>query len=110
MTPSLSRRIMIAVGFGALAFVVTAIVGGVWTALLAVNLATSPAIPWAVVVMAGILWLLWRYLGGAWLPRSTADARRERLRARRVPGSLFAGAVVAGLLAIVALAGLWVVL
>lgn len=90
-----------------MAFVVTAVVGGVWTGLLAINLATSPAVPWAVVVMAGILWLLWRYLGGAWRPRSTADARRRYLRARRVPGSLFAGAVAAGLLAIVALAGLW---
>ena len=110
MVPSLSRRILTAVGFGALAFVVTAVVGGIWTALLAVNLATSPAVPWAVVVMAGILWLLWRYLGGAWLPRSTADARRRLLRARRVPGALFAGAVVVGLLAIVALAGLWIVL
>ncbi len=110
MAPSRSHRILIAVGFGALAFVVTAVVGGVWTGLLAINLATSPAVPWAVVVMAGVLWLLWRYLGGAWLPRSTTDARHRLLRARRVPGSLFAGAIVAGLLAIVALAGLWIVL
>jgi len=110
MAPSRSRRILTAVGFGALAFVVTALVGGIWTGLLAINLATSPAVPWAVVVMAGILWLLWRYLGGAWPPRSTADARHRLLRARRVPGPLFAGAVVAGLLSIVALAGLWIVL
>ena len=110
MAPLLLRRIIFAIGFGALAFVVTAVVGGVWAALLAINLATRPAVPWSVVVMAGILWLLWRYLGGAWLPRSASDARRRLLRARRVPGSLFAGAVVAGLFAIVALAGLWVVL
>ena len=110
MASSRSRHILTAVGFGALAFVVTAVTGGVWTGLLAINLATSPAIPWAVVVMAGILWLLWRYLGGAWWPRSTADVRRRCLRARRVAAPLFLGAVVAGLLAIVALAGLWFVL
>jgi membrane protease YdiL (CAAX protease family) len=107
---SRSRRIILAVGFGALALVVTAVAGGIWTALLSVNLTTSPAIPWAVAVMAVLLWLLWRYLGGAWWPRTTADARRRSLRARRVPGQVFAWAVVAGLLAIVALSGFWIVL
>lgn len=106
----LSRRLALVVGFGALAIVVTAVVGGIWTALLTVNLATSPAIPWAVVVMALLLWLLWRYLGGAGWPRGTAEARRRYLRARRVPGRVFLWAVGAGLLAIVALAGLWIVL
>jgi membrane protease YdiL (CAAX protease family) len=98
------------VGFAILAFVLTAVVGGIWTALLAVNLATSPAIPWAVVVMGLLLWLLWRYLGGAGWPRGTADARRRYRRASRVPARAFAWAVAAGLLAIVALAGLWIVL
>src|SRR5690242_17107957 len=106
----LSRRLVVIVGFGALAFVLTAVVGGIWTALLTVNLATSPAIPWAVAVMALLLWLLWSYLGGAGWPRGTAEARRHYLRARRVPSRVFLWAVGAGLLAIVALAGLWIVL
>lgn len=101
---------MLIVGFGALAFALTAVVGGVWSALLSVNLATSPAIPWAVVVMAALLWLLWRYLGGAGWPRGTAQARGQSLRARRLPGRVFVWAVGAGLLAIVALAGFWIVL
>ncbi len=105
-----SRLLLKALLFAVMAIVVTAVTGGVWTALLAVNLTTSPAIPWSVAVMALLLWLLWRYLGGAGWPRSTADARRRYLRARRISGRVFAWAVVAGLLSIVALAGLWVVL
>ncbi|HEV7127657.1 MAG TPA: CPBP family intramembrane glutamic endopeptidase [Ktedonobacterales bacterium] len=106
----LARRLVLVVGFAALAFVLTAVVGGIWSALLTINLATSPAIPWAVVVMALLLWLLWRYLGGAGWPRGTAEARRQYLRARGVPGRNFLWAVGAGLLAIVALGGLWIVL
>src|SRR6478672_1642213 len=106
----LSHRLVLVVGFGALALVVTAVVGGIWTALLTLNLATSPAVPWAVVVMALLLWLLWRYLGGAGWPRGTAEARRHYLRARRMPGQVFLWAVGAGLLAIVAPAGWWIVL
>ncbi|MGO8947451.1 MAG: hypothetical protein ACLQUY_07280 [Ktedonobacterales bacterium] len=68
----LVRRLVLVMGFGALAFVLTAVVGGIWSALLTINLAMSPAIPWAVVVMALLLWLLWRYLGGAWWPRTPA--------------------------------------
>jgi membrane protease YdiL (CAAX protease family) len=104
------RRLVLIVGFFALAFVLTAAVGAIWNALLTINLATSPAIPWAVVLMALLLWLLWRYLGGAGWPRGTAQARRQYLRARRVPSRVFTWAGVAGLLAIVALAGLWFVL
>jgi membrane protease YdiL (CAAX protease family) len=106
----LSRRLVLVVGFGALTFVLTAVVGGIWSVLLTINLATSPAIPWAVAVIALLLWLLWRYLGGAGWPRGTAEARRQYLRARRVPGRIFLRAVAAGLLAIVALAGMWFVL
>jgi membrane protease YdiL (CAAX protease family) len=103
-----SRLLLKALLFAVMAIVLTAVTGGVWTTLLAVNLTTSPAIPWSVAVMALLLWLLWRYLGGAGWPRSTADARRRYLRARRISGRVFAWAVVAGLLSIVALAGLWV--
>ena len=90
--------------------IVALVPGEVWTALLVVNLAVSPAIPWAVIAMALFLWLLWRYLGGRWGPRRTAEARRRALRGGRVPGWVFSWAVLAGLLAIVSLAGLWIVL
>src|SRR6516225_1935030 len=87
------RGLVLVVGFGALAVVLTAVTGGVWAALLTINLALSPAIPWAVVVMALLLWLLWRYLGGAGWPRGTAEARRAYLRARRTSGRVFAWAL-----------------
>lgn len=66
------------VGFAVLAFVVTAVAGGVWTALLATNLATSPATPWPVVAMALLLWGLW---GAGW-PRSTSATRPASLAPR----------------------------
>jgi membrane protease YdiL (CAAX protease family) len=80
---------------------------GVWSALIAANLATTPAIPWAVGVMAVVLWLIWQYLGGRWWPRSTSHARRERLRANPLPANVFAWALIAGALSIVAQAGWW---
>lgn len=105
-----SPRIFSLVLFGILALVLTVTIGGIWTALLAANLATSPAIPWAAAVMALLLVLLWRYLAGAGWPRHTSDSRRHLLCANRLPGRVFAWAMLAGLLAIVALAGLWPVL
>jgi membrane protease YdiL (CAAX protease family) len=81
-----------------------------WGALLVANLKTSPTIPWSVPAMAVVLWLLWRYLGGRWRPTRTAATRRALLRSRLVPASAFGWAIVAGLLALVALAGLWIVL
>lgn len=105
-----SPRLLALVLCGILALVLTVTVGGIWTALVAANLAISPAIPWAVAVMGLLLWLLWRYLGGVGRPRRTSDARRRLLRANRLPGRVFAWALLAGMLAIVALAGLWPVL
>ena len=84
------RRIPTVVWTGILAFVLTVFAGGVWTVLLISNVATSPAIPWAVAVMALLLWLMWQYLGGKWWPRSTSQARRRYLRARPVTGQVFA--------------------
>ena len=95
---------------GGLALLLTVLTGGVWTALLLANLATTPAVPWAVAAMALVLWSLWSYLGGRWPPNSTADARRRYLRARRVSGPIFTWALVAGVLSVVSLAGLWVVI
>jgi len=103
-------RIPAVVWSGILAFVLTVLAGGVWTVLLISNVATSPAIPWAVVVMALLLWLMWQYLGGKWGPQSTSEARHRYLRARPLSGQVFAWAVVAGVLSIVALIGYWIVL
>jgi membrane protease YdiL (CAAX protease family) len=53
---------------------------------------------------------MWEYLGGKWGPRSTSDARRRYLRATPIPGEMFAWALVAGLLSVIALVGYWIVL
>lgn len=84
--------------------------GGVWSGLLVANLQTSPTIPWAVAIMALLLWLMWQYLGGRWWPHSTSEVRRRCLRARPVAGPVFAWALVAGGLSIVSLTGFWIVL
>ncbi len=60
--------------------------------------------------MALLLWLFWLYLGGRGWPRSTAAERHASLRANPVSGSVLAWSLLAGTLAIVALAGLWIVM
>jgi hypothetical protein len=107
---ALFSRVPAVVWTGILAFVLTVSAGAVWTVLLISNVATSPAISWAVAVMALLLWLMWQYLGGTWRPQSTSEARRLYLRARPLSGQVFALALVAGWLSIVALVGFWIVL
>src|SRR6266567_8231899 len=107
---TLLARIPAVVWSAAMAFFLTTSLGAIWTVLITINTVTSPAIPWAVAVMALLLWIMWQYMGGRWWPRSTSQARRRYLRARRLPGQVFAWAVGAGLLSIVALVGYWIAL
>jgi membrane protease YdiL (CAAX protease family) len=82
----------------------------IWGGLLAANFKSSPrAVPWSVAAMAVVLWLFWQYLGGRWPPRSTSESRKRALRADPVSGSVLMGALLAGVLSIIALAGLWIV-
>ncbi len=99
-----------AIWAGFLGLIITFVGSGVWGALLTVNLKTSARVPWSVVPTAGFLWLLWRYLGGAGWPRSTSESRRRSLRTNPVSGPLLGWAIVAGVLAIAALAGYWIAL
>src|SRR5260221_10347017 len=98
-------RISTAVWAGILGIFIALFGQGLWSALIAANLMTTPAIPWAVGVMAVVLWIIWQYLGGKWWPHSTSASRRERLRAKPLPANVFAWAVIAGALSIVAQAG-----
>ncbi len=107
---SLSSRILTVIWSGILALLLTVFAQAIWSVLLITNLVTSPAIPWAVVVMALLLWLIWQYLNGKWWPASTSGARRRRLRARPISREVFIWACVAGMLSIVALTGFWIVL
>ena len=95
---------------GIVAFFIALFLQGVRSALIAVNFATSPEIPWSVPVIVLLVWLAWQYLGGKWVPRSTAEARHRYLRARAMPARVFAWTLLAGALSIVALAGCWIVM
>lgn len=97
-------------GFALLALIITALAGGVWTALLLLNLRTTPALPWSVPAMALLLWLMWSYLDGKGWPQSTAEARRRYLRASPRPARTYFWSLTAGVLSVIALAGLWIVL
>jgi len=80
--------------------VVTA--GGVLTGpLIYANLKLFPAVPWSVPVLVGYMWVFWQYLRGRWWPRSTAEARRQGLRARRLSLRAWCWALTAGYLAMV---------
>jgi membrane protease YdiL (CAAX protease family) len=107
---TLFRRVLFLSGLGFLALVLSMFFQGVWAAMLVINLKTSPAVPWAIALMAVLLWLVWQYVGGKWWPRSTANARRHFLRANRISRKILGWAIVAGALSIVALSGYWIVI
>src|SRR5260370_19397669 len=106
---SFATRTLSVVGLGLLAFAITILAGGIWSALLVTNLQTSPAVPWSVPAMALLLWLMWSYLGGRGWPRGTSEARRPCLRANRRSGRTHLWALGAGVLSVVCLAGILVV-
>jgi len=108
--PEIARRFGTIVRATAVAFVIALAPQGVWSALILANIKGSPRVPWAVVLMAGLLWAMWRYLGGAFPPRRTAESRRRHLRAVLLPWQVVAWALVAGAFSIIALTGYWIVL
>jgi uncharacterized protein len=66
--------------------------------------------PLALFVGSLFLWGYWRYLNGAWWPRSTAKSRQAKLRANGLPGRVWAWSLIAGALAtvtFVALVRVW---
>lgn len=107
---NLFTKIARATGAGLLGLAIALVPGGIWGALYMLNLKTVPSIPWTVLPMGAVLWFLWQYLNGAGRPRRTSQLRRALLRARSVPPPVFAWSLVAGALAVVALAGYWIVM
>lgn len=93
-----------------LGFAILIFGAGIWAVLVQVNLTTTPAIPWSVPAMAVVLWCLWRFLQGSFWPHRTSASRHLCMRANLVPPRQFAWAALAGALAVIALAGLWIVL
>ena len=48
------------------------------------NMSTTPAIPWMLPVGLAYLWVVFQFFNGRWGAKSTAIARRESMRARRL--------------------------
>ena len=106
---SLRRKSLTVLWSALLAFVILVIGQSVWGVLLIANFRRGPTAPWSIVVMTGFLWLMWRYLGGSWWPRSTSERRQRLLRANSVSSRNFVLAFIAGVFAMIALAGYWIV-
>src|SRR5262245_64540898 len=58
-----------------------------YAALSRANLRYLPGVPWSALLGAILLWIYWRYLGGAGWPASTAAYRRRMRRAYSIPTS-----------------------
>jgi membrane protease YdiL (CAAX protease family) len=94
---------------GLIAFAITAIGQTLWGVLAFANMRYAVDVPWAPALMAVILAGLMAYLNGAGWPRRTAQVRRTLLRLNPIAPRRFAQALLAGVLAIAALGGLWLV-
>lgn len=93
-----------------LAFLIVAIGQGIWVVVLTLNLKSTPSIPWLILAEGSVLILFWRYAGGWGWPAKTSQRRNVYRRANPVSGNVLFLALIAGILSVVALAGLWIVL
>jgi membrane protease YdiL (CAAX protease family) len=84
------RRIPVVIRALVVGFVVFEIGVGAWLVIAAL----VPA-PWSIVVMSGVLWAYWRYFSGSWWPASTAEARRDRFRATKMPAAVWKWSLLA---------------
>jgi len=98
------------IGFALGCLALTLLPGGLWSALLAVNLKTGIASPWAIPVAVILLWFGWRYAGGHGPPDMTADVRKRYRRANPIAGAIWSVALLANGLALLSFCGLWIVL
>ncbi len=108
--PSPASRIQAVIWSLVISSLISLLGAGIWTLLITRNLETTPSLPWAIPIMAVILWLIWQYLDGKGWPRTTAKERHAYLRAKAVSRPLWTWGLLASLLALIALAGLWIVL
>ena len=69
-----------------------------WAMLVSANTRHLSVLPWAVPVMAGYVWLYWRYARGDGWPSSTSAARRTDSRANPLPYDVWGLALFAGVL------------
>jgi membrane protease YdiL (CAAX protease family) len=93
------QRIPVLIRAIVLGFLVFAIAGSVARTVILVLI---PA-PWSIVVMAGVLWLYWKYFSGSWWPKSTAEARSVNFRATKLSAGVWKWGLIAAMLVVVVL-------
>lgn len=105
MTAAPSRLAFLRVALAALAIMF--LPQGIWSALIALNLRTTPRFPWAVVVVLIAATLVVRSL---WSAVDSSNHRHAPPRMAGVTKTVLAWSCLAGACALVALVGLWIVL
>jgi membrane protease YdiL (CAAX protease family) len=98
------RRIPVLIRAIVAGLVVFEIGVGAWLVLAAF----VPA-PWSIVIMGGVLWAYWKYFGGSWWPKSTAEVRRNRFRATRMPATVWKWSLLAAMFFVVVVQSSFVV-
>jgi membrane protease YdiL (CAAX protease family) len=73
-----------------------------WALLVSANTKYFSVVPWAVPIMAGYLLLYWRYVRGGGWPQSTAAWRRTNARANPLTDDVWAHALIAGVIGLIA--------
>jgi membrane protease YdiL (CAAX protease family) len=92
------------------AFAITAIGQGLWGVMAMVNVALTPAIPWAAPVMALVLAGLVLFLTGRAGPKRGAVGRRAMVPLAPVSGKAWLWSLIGGAAGVIALAALWTVM
>jgi len=89
---------------------ITAVGQGLWGVMAIVNVALTPAIPWAAPVMALVLAGLVLFLTGRAGPAWGAARRRTMVPLARVSGKVWLWSLIGGGAGVIALAALWTVM
>jgi membrane protease YdiL (CAAX protease family) len=104
------RKLSSLLAFSLLALLLIGFAGVVWGTLIYANMRVAHEVPWCLPALCAFLYLIWRYLEGHGWPRSTSVRRRVLLRANPVPLAAYGWSAVAGVLAVLSLAGFWIVM
>ena len=92
------------------AFAILLVGQDLWSAMTFANLKLTPSIPWSAAVMPLILAGLVLFLAGRGWPRWGAEARRALVPLAPVSRKAWLWSLTAGIVGVIALAGLWTVL
>ena len=82
------------------------VIGQLPTGLIFINLQITPTIPWFLPIILIWLWLFWHYLNGRGWPNSTAQIRKQNLRAHKLSLKVWLVTLSAGGIALISVLGL----